>query len=70
MQAKVFDVKRLDKKIGMMKKDEFENLKKQFGKLLGFEVLPQEDLGASPEGNCKGIVPTQNQKVNEAVGDE
>jgi len=70
VQAKVFDVKRLDKKIGMMKKDEFENLKKQFGKLLGFEILPQEDLGASPEGNCKSIVPTQNQKVNEAAGNE
>jgi len=34
-------------------------------KLLGFEVLPQEDFGASPEGNCTGIVGTKNQKVNE-----
>jgi len=31
-------------------------------KLLGFEVLPQEDFGASPEGNCTGIVGTKNQK--------
>ena len=70
VQAKMYDVKRLDKKIGMIKKDDFEKLKSQFGKLLGFEVLPQDDLRASPEGNCKSIVSNKTQKVNKAVGDE
>ncbi len=68
VQAKMYDVKRLDKKMGMMKKDDFESLKKQFGSLLGF--LPQEDLRASPEGNCADIVTAQTSNVNKAVGDD
>lgn len=70
VQAKMYDAKRLDKKIGMIKKDDFETLKSKFGKLFGFEVLPQEDLRASPEGNCRGILSNKSQKVNKAVGDE
>ena len=70
VQAKMYDAKRLDKKIGMIKKDDFETLKGKFGKLFGFEVLPQEDLRASPEGNCKSIVSNKSQIVNKAVGDE
>ena len=66
----MYDAKRLDKKIGMIKKDDFETLKGKFGKLFEFEVLPQEDLRASPEGNCKSIVSNKSQIVNKAVGDE
>lgn len=52
MQARMFDVKRLDKRMGMIHKDDFENLKKAFGDLVGLEVLPSANKGASPEGNC------------------
>jgi len=34
MQGKVFDTKRLNKKIGMINKDDFESLKKEFKDLL------------------------------------
>ena len=34
IQAKIFDVKRLDQKIGMINKDDFENLKEKLGVLL------------------------------------
>ena len=70
VQAKMYVVKRLDKKIGMIKKEDFQNIKKALGRLLGFEVLPQEDLRASPEGNCRGIIPQTSQEVNKAVNDE
>jgi mRNA-degrading endonuclease toxin of MazEF toxin-antitoxin module len=53
VQAKMYDVKRLDKKIGTMKKEDFLQLKNKFGGLFGYEVLPQEDLRASPEGKLE-----------------
>jgi mRNA interferase MazF len=54
VQAKMYDVKRLDKKIGMVNKEDFFRLKNKFGGLFGYEVLPQEDLRASPEGKLEG----------------
>jgi len=36
VQAKVYDVKRLDQKIGMMHKDDFDKLKAKMKELLGF----------------------------------
>jgi len=54
VQAKMYDVKRLDKKIGMIKQEDFWQLKNRFGGLFGYEFLPQEDLRASPEGKLEG----------------
>ncbi|GEM_PF-5322456 len=71
VQTKLFSSKRLLNKIGMIKKEDFERLRKQLSNLMfdgGF--TPPSESASRPEGNCKGIVPTQNQKVNEAVGDE
>jgi mRNA interferase MazF len=53
VQAKMYDVKRLDKKIGTIKQKDFWHLKNKFGELFGYEVLPQEDLRASPEGKLE-----------------
>ena len=48
VKAKIIDVKRIDKKIGTMGKDDFQLLKSKLGNLLGF-CSPTE-VG-SPEGN-------------------
>jgi len=52
VQAKVFDVKRVDTKLGMMKKSDFLKLKVKLRVLLGLEeFLPPENQEGSPEGN-------------------
>lgn len=53
--------------------DNWNDVKKSIeakSQIAGFKVLPQDDLRASPEGNCKSIVSNKTQKVNKAVGDE
>ena len=56
---KKFDVKRLDKKIGMIDKDNFDKL----ADLLNLNVLPHNKVGASPEGNCEDIIIQKRVKV-------
>ena len=34
VQARIYDTKRLEKKIGMISKEDFQNLKKKFGELI------------------------------------
>jgi hypothetical protein len=43
-------------------------MSKKIGILFGF--LPQEDLRASPEGNCTTIIAVETSNVNMAVGDD
>jgi mRNA interferase MazF len=56
VQAKILDIKRLDQKIGMIKKDDFLKLKESLKELLGFNFLPPENQEGSPEGNCENIL--------------
>lgn len=53
VQAKMFDVKRLDRKIGTMQKGDFEQLKNQMRNLLALCSSPSEIQRAKPESNCK-----------------
>ena len=53
--------------------DNWNDVKKSIeakSQIAGFEVLSQDDLRASPEGNCEKIISNETQKVNKAVGDE
>ena len=71
VQTKLFSSKRLLNKIGMIKKDDFENLRKKLNDLMfDGDFTPPNKSAGRPEGNCKAILSEKSQKVNKAVGDE
>lgn len=51
VQGKTFDVKRLEKKIGMISKDEFSELKIKLKELLAIWFFPSGYTKGRPEGN-------------------
>ena len=57
VQTKLFSSKRLLNKIGMIKKEDFENLRKKLNDLIfdGDFTPPNKSVGR-PEGNCKSII--------------
>ena len=57
VQTKLFSSKRLLNKIGMIKKEDFENLRKKLNDLMfDGDFTPPSESAGRPEGNCENII--------------
>ena len=63
VQHKLYSKKRLLKKIGMINKDDFENLKRKLHDLIFGEDFCSSIKKSDPEGNCTVII-AENDKNN------
>jgi hypothetical protein len=65
VQHKLYSNKQLIKKIGMINRVDFENLKLKLRCLIFGNDLCSSVKKSDPEGNCMNIITNKNHKVND-----